>query len=110
MKPFLALFLSAAGLSAQGCALVPQSGALELEHISHPLVGYPLTEARDASGVGVEDGLSQLNLVAHWQLSPRLSIENALGWNLQGTNGGGFYGPSLTYSGRIRVALWGSTK
>jgi hypothetical protein len=31
-------------------------------------------------------------VIGHWQ-SGRIYVENGLGYNLQGENGGGFYGP-----------------
>jgi hypothetical protein len=54
------------------------------------------------SANNTEDGLSQVNLIGHWQ-SGRVYVEQGLGYNLQGENGGGFYGPELTYTGRIGV-------
>lgn len=89
---FLAVFLS-------GCALSPTSARVELEHVSHPLAGWPVS-ANDT-----EDGLSQANVILHWQ-SGRVYVENGIGVNLQGENGGGFYGPGLTYTGRIGYQFW----
>jgi hypothetical protein len=86
-------------LSMTGCAVIPDSTRLELEHVSHPLAGWPV------SANNTEDGLSQVNLIGHWQ-SGRVYVEQGLGYNLQGENGGGFYGPELTYTGRIGVLLW----
>jgi hypothetical protein len=86
-------------LSMTGCAVMPDSTRLELEHVSHPLAGWPV------SANNTEDGLSQVNLIGHWQ-SGRVYVEQGLGYNLQGENGGGFYGPELTYTGRIGVMLW----
>jgi hypothetical protein len=86
-------------LSMTGCAVIPDSTRLELEHVSHPLAGWPV------SANNTEDGLSQVNLIGHWQ-SGRVYVEQGLGYNLQGENGGGFYGPELTYTGRIGVMLW----
>jgi hypothetical protein len=86
-------------LSMTGCAVIPDSTRLELEHVSHPLAGWPV------SANNTEDGLSQVNLIGHWQ-SGRVYVEQGLGYNLQGENGGGFYGPGLTYTGRIGVQFW----
>jgi hypothetical protein len=86
-------------LSMTGCAVIPDSTRLELEHVSHPLAGWPV------SANNTEDGLSQVNLIGHWQ-SGRVYVEQGLGYNLQGEGGGGFGGPSLTYTGRIGVLLW----
>ena len=85
--------------SLQGCSVMPQDVRAEFEHVSHPLAGWPV------SADSTEDGLSQLNVIGRWQ-SGRIYIENGLGYNLQGRNGGGFYGPGLTYTGRIGVQLW----
>jgi hypothetical protein len=82
-----------------GCAIAPNSARVELEHVSHPLAGWPV------SANNTEDGLSQLNVIGHWQ-SGRVYVEQGLGYNLQGENGGGFYGPGLTYTGRIGVQFW----
>jgi hypothetical protein len=86
-------------LSMTGCAVMPDSTRLELEHVSHPLAGWPVSAAN------TEDGLSQVNLIGQWQ-SGNVYVENGLGYNLQGANGGGFYGPELTYTGRIGVKFW----
>lgn len=93
-----AIILAAALLSA--CTtLQPDSVRAELDHISHPLAGWPVNASNN------EDGLTQANVIARWQVN-RVYVEHGLGWNLQGENGGGFYGPALTYTGRIGVELW----
>lgn len=79
--------------------LQPGSVRTELEHISHPLAGWPVNASNN------EDGLTQANVIARWQ-SGRFYVENGLGWNVQGENGGGFYGPGLTYTGRVGVEIW----
>ena len=94
----IAVLLILATCSA--CSVMPTSLRAEVEHVSHPLAGWPV------SADNTEDGLSQVNVVAHWQHG-RLYVENALGYNLQGENGGGFYGPGLTYTGRVGVQLFG---
>jgi hypothetical protein len=86
-------------LSMTGCAVMPDSTRLELEHVSHPLAGWPVSAA------DTEDALTQLNVIGHWQ-SGNVYVENGLGYNLQGENGGGFYGPGFTYTGRIGVKFW----
>jgi hypothetical protein len=86
-------------LSMTACSVMPTSARMELEHVSHPLAGWPV------SANNTEDGLSQLNVIGHWQ-SGRVYVEQGLGYNLQGENGGGFYGPGLTYTGRIGVQFW----
>lgn len=85
----------------QGCAAMPATVRAELEHVSHPLAGWPVSAAN------TEDGLSQFNVIGHWR-SGRVYVEHGLGWNLQGRDGGGFYGPGLTYTGRVGVQLWGA--
>lgn len=86
-----------------GCSVLPDRLDLEAEHISHPAVGWPVSPSSD------EDGLSQVQVIARWQSGP-LYMQHGLGYNLQGRDGGGFYGPGLTYTGRIGVQLWGNTK
>jgi hypothetical protein len=97
MKTLSAAILLAT-LFLPGCA-TPASVRAEVEHVSHPLAGWPVSAANS------EDGLSQLNVIGHWQ-SGRVYVEHGLGWNMDGRNGGGFYGPGLTYTGRIGVQLW----
>lgn len=87
-------------VACSGCAAMPDSAGAELEHVSHPLAGWPV------SANNTEDGLSQLNAYARWHFGTRGYIEQAIGYNLQGEGGGGFYGPALTYTGRVGVALW----
>jgi hypothetical protein len=86
-------------LSMTGCAVMPDSTRLELEHVSHPLAGWPVSAAN------TEDALTQVNVIGHWQ-SGRIYVENGLGYNLQGADGAGFKGPGLTYTGRVGVLLW----
>jgi hypothetical protein len=94
-----ALILVSALLLA-GCATVlPDSTRLEIEHVSHPLVGWPMSPSGD------EDALTQANVIMHWQ-SGRVYVQNGFGYNLQGSDGAGFQGPGLTYTGRIGVLLW----
>ena len=95
MKTALAL----ACLMLTGCSILPNNMRAELEHNSHPLAGWPVS-ANDT-----EDGLSQANVIARWQKGC-VYVESGLGYNLQGRDGGGFYGPALTYTGRIGVELW----
>lgn len=82
-----------------GCAAIPSSVDIEAEHISHPAVGWPVSPSSD------EDGLSQVQVLARWQSGP-LYMQHGLGYNLQGRDGGGIYGPSLMYTGRIGIQLW----
>lgn len=92
---------------ATGCVEVtrlPDSGRLELEHVSHPLAGWPVSAAN------TEDALTQANLVLRWDVSKRVFIEQGLGYNIQGANGGGFYGPAFTYTGRVGVTLFGGAR
>lgn len=82
-------------LALTGCTSV----GVEIEHNSHPLAGWPVS-ARDT-----EDSLSQANVIARWQKG-RVYAEQGLGVNLRGENGGGFFGPELTYTARVGVQLW----
>lgn len=95
MKRIIAL----AALALAGCSLAPTSVNAELEHVSHPLAGWPINASNN------EDALTQANVIARWQTG-RVYVEHGLGWNIQGENGGGFYGPGLTYTGRIGVEIW----
>lgn len=91
--------LLAAAIALTGCSVAPDSVSTELEHVSHPLAGWPV------SASNTEDALTQVNIIARWQTG-RLYVEHGIGWNVQGENGGGFYGPGLTYTGRVGVTLW----
>lgn len=82
-----------------GCAVMPDKVSAEIEHVSHPLAGPPFGPSNE------EDGLSQATLTARWQKG-RVYAESGLGYNLQGRNGGGFYGDPLTYTGRIGYEIW----
>jgi len=95
MKGLIAI----AALALTGCVSMPDRINAELEHVSHPLAGWPINASSN------EDGLTQANLIARWQTG-RFYVEHGLGWNVQGQNGGGFYGPELTYTGRVGVTLW----
>lgn len=86
-------------LALTGCSAMPDSVGVEIHHVSHPLAGWPI------SADNTEDGLSQANVIARWQKG-RVYAEQGLGYNLQGRDGGGFYGPGLTYTARVGVQLW----
>jgi hypothetical protein len=83
-----------AALALTGCSLQPTVYRAELEHVSHPLAGAPFGPKNE------EDSLGQATIVARWE-SGRAYVEHGLGYNLKGRDGGGFYGPSLTYVGRV---------
>lgn len=83
------LLLSA--LALQGCAaIIPNTAKLELEHVSHPTAGWPVNKDQ-------EDGLSQISAITTWNIGG-VQVSNGLGYCL---NTRGFYGPTLTYTGRI---------
>jgi hypothetical protein len=91
--------LIAVALALSGCVTAPDSVSTEIEHVSHPLAGWPV------SASNTEDALSQANVIARWQIG-RVYVEHGIGYNLQGRDGSGFYGPGLTYTGRVGVTLW----
>lgn len=70
---------------------------LEVEHISHVFDGWPLEKQRLS-----EDDVTQLNLLAHWK-GQCWYADAGLGYNLQGRNGGGFYGDPLTATARMGI-------
>lgn len=77
-----------------GCAsLAPTHYAVEVEHVSHPLVGWPFTDRYD------EDELTQANGRVSWRADNGAYLDAALGVNLHAA--GGFYGPRFT--GTVRV-------
>jgi hypothetical protein len=96
MKTVMILMVA---MSMTACSVMPTSARMELEHVSHPLAGWPV------SANNTEDALSQVSVIGHWQ-SGRVYVENGLGWNLQGADGAGFKGPGLTYTGRIGIQFW----
>lgn len=91
--------IAAAALLSACTTLPPDSLRAEAEHVSHPLAGWPV------SASNTEDALTQVNVIGRWQRD-RFYVEHGLGWNIQGANGGGFYGPGLTYTGRVGIELW----
>ena len=78
-----------------GCSVMPDRARVELSHDSHATAG----SAGCTQGCA-EDGLSRASLILKWQRGP-VTIEAGEGWNLKGRNGGGFYGPSEVFTGRI---------
>jgi hypothetical protein len=92
-------FLALTVALTSACTALPSGARLEVEHVSHPLAGWPV------SAKNTEDGLSQANAILRWQRG-RTYVEQGLGYNLKGENGGGFYGPELTYTARFGVELW----
>jgi hypothetical protein len=83
-------------LALSGCSIAPHTTRIELEHISHPLSGRPFGPRFE------EDSLNQLNVLGRWRRG-RIYVEQGLGYNLRGRHGGGFYGPGLTYTGRVGI-------
>ena len=69
---------------------------LELEHVSHPFAGPPFGPMTE------EDSLTQINYCKGTNRN-RWYVENCLGMKIGDT---GFYGPRLTYTGRIGMQ-WG---
>lgn len=91
--------IAAVLMALPACSLAPHQLHAEIEHVSHPTAGWPV------SASNTEDGLSQASLIARWQKG-RAYVEHGLGYNLQGEHGGGFHGPALTYTGRVGIELW----
>ena len=79
-----------------GCATTVR---VEAEHISHPFAGWPVGPKDQ------EDGVSVANVLLEWgNASQGPYLDLGLGQNLQGADGGGFYGPSLTAVARAGYA------
>jgi hypothetical protein len=72
-----------------GCAALPTHVKVEVEHISHPLAGWPCSDKY------TEDAVTEASTLAVWR-SEHLYLEAGVGYNLKGANGSGFYGPALT--------------
>lgn len=79
-------------LSMGGCAYT----RVELEHVSHPFAGPPFGPPNQ------EDSLNQINYCKGTN-NGTWYVENCLGYKFMQ---GGFYGPDLTYTGRIGLQ-WG---
>jgi hypothetical protein len=86
----VALFLVA--MCSAGCAIAPHSVRAELEHVSHPLAGYPFGPADE------EDALSQLNVLLKWHQQRGWYTEAGCGYKLMDE---GMHGPRLTFTARI---------
>lgn len=70
----------------------------EVEHVSHPFAGRPFGPPSQ------EDALNQANACLGKETSSNVRalwyVENCLGYKIGDT---GFYGPTLTYTGRVGV-------
>lgn len=73
------------------CATAPDRMGVSLDHVSHPLVGWPFSSRYD------EDALTEMRISAEWQRGCGFA-SIGIGYNLRGRDGGGFYGPPLTGS------------
>lgn len=82
--------------------LAPDALRVEVAHESHATVGSLNCHAHCA-----EDALSTVNLLLKWKRGP-LTLEAGEGFNLQGVNGGGFYGPREVFSARAgyEFSIW----
>jgi hypothetical protein len=89
------LALIATVLALTGCAAMPDRARVELSHDSHSTTGSVGCKANCS-----EDGLSRASLILKWQRGP-VTVEMGEGWNLQGRNGGGFYGPGEVFTARM---------
>lgn len=89
-------------LMLAGCALAPNTVRVETAHYSHLTAGWPTEKQK-----GSEDGLSVASIVGRWERGP-MYLELSEGYNLEGKNGGGFYGPAeitgvkIGYEFRVR--------
>lgn len=92
-----ALLIICALANSVGCAAINTSSAIvpdairaEVEHISHPLAGFPLNADK-------EDAVSTVGVVARWTRG-HFYVEQGLGYKIDRS---GFNGPDMTYAGRI---------
>lgn len=70
-------------------ACAPQRMRVGIDHVSHPLVGWPFSPASD------EDAITEARVALEWQRGCAY-FAAGVGVNLYGRNGSGFYGPPLT--------------
>lgn len=84
-----------AALLLSGCTTV----SVEMEHISHPLAGWPVGPSSE------EDWVHTVGIVGRKEYG-RWYVEQGLGYNVAGRDGGGFVGPGLTYTGRVGVQVF----
>ena len=84
----------AATVLLSGCALAPSSARVEISHDSHSTAGAVGCHSQCA-----EDGLTRASILFKWRAGP-VTLEAGEGWNLQGRNGGGFYGPAEVFTAR----------
>jgi len=93
--PIAYAIFSVAAAASSGCGaiapILPDAIRSEVEHISHPLAGWPVS-AKDT-----EDSLSTLNVVGRWTRG-NFYVENGVGYKL---TDGGFYGPKVTFVSRV---------
>lgn len=76
--------------------LIPHTITVELSHDSHISVGK-----LNCHGRCNEDSLTVFSVIAGWEPAKGLTISLGEGINLNGRNGGGFYGPGEVFTGRV---------
>lgn len=76
--------------------LLPDSVNVETLHVSHASVGSLRCHANCS-----EDSLTTVNLALQWHPLQGTYVELSEGYNIQGRNGGGFYGPAEVFTARI---------
>jgi hypothetical protein len=95
-------------LTLSACAIMPDTVRTEFEHISHATQHRPFTDTP------TKYGANMANLVLHWDLPKRFSIELAEGVDLDkhypSSNGypqsyGEILGPREEFSGRIAYSF-----
>ena len=82
-------------LTLPGCALMPNTVRVETEHVSHLSAGWPIEKQGRT-----EDGFSMVSIIGRWQMRGAY-LEIGEGVNLEGRNGGGFYGPAEVFTARM---------
>jgi hypothetical protein len=88
-------------LALGGCTtLTPDRVNVEVAHTSHLTAGWPLERQK-----GAEDGISTLGLTVEYTRG-KWYLAGGIGVNLEGHNGGGFYGPAEVSTIRGGYSVW----
>lgn len=75
--------------------LIPNVLTIEVSHESHASVGAPFTSCNRC-----EDGLTTVSAIAGWKVGGAY-LQIGEGVNIDGRNGGGFYGPKEVFTARV---------
>lgn len=98
-------FTLATLLALTGC----QYGTIDVTHLSHPLVGPPLTSARDAQGFQREGWINEVGATLG-SCYGRLCVEQSLGYDLSYNRYTSMRGGAFLYVGKVSYRVFGVSR